>query len=101
MLKRISDTPDFALIDKEDNTVMLVEVKYRRDISKSKLKSLAKGICENWQDTYIFLITQEGIYLDKCSSVKESGEIQTLPADIIDQKKQDEYVDMVREYIRK
>lgn len=100
MLKRISDTPDFALIHKEDNTVMLVEVKYRREISKSKLKSLAKGICENWKDTYIFLITQEDIYLDKCSSVKEIGEIQTLHTDIIDQKKQDQYLEMVREYIQ-
>ena len=98
-LKNISDTPDFALINKTSEEVMLVEVKYRTTITPGSLKALAKGICENWSDSYLFLVTPDGFFFDRCSNVVENKAIKPLSADIVDKRKQSQYMDVLHEYI--
>lgn len=98
-LKNISDTPDFALINKSDEEVMLVEVKYRTNVTPSALKALAKGICENWSDSYLFLVTPEGFYFDRCVDVVNTRVIKPLSTDIVDERNQRQYLDVVHQYI--
>ena len=98
-LKNISDTPDFALVNKTTEEVMIVEVKYRTSTTPSSLKQIARGIAKNWNTAYLFLVTPDGFYFDTCESVIGTGFITPLSTKLVSDKKQNQYNAVLHEYI--
>lgn len=103
VIKTISNSPDFVLIDKEGKQgIYLVEVKYRgyKKINEKEVKQLAENQIKRWDPSHIFLATQEGFYFDSCGEIiKNGGKIKNL--DWIDKKIQNIFLKLLCTFERK
>jgi hypothetical protein len=100
VLENLRNAPDFALISEDKTNVMLVEVKYRREINQEKVLLMAKKMLERWDPSFLFMATQEGFYFDSCNSiVRDERKITKLPIHLVPTEIQDKYLLLIRNFI--
>lgn len=101
IMKCISTVPDYALIPKEREGIYLVEVKYRKNVRKEKLKRAAEIIYERDKAVWLFVASPNGFFFSTCKHVVEhSGEIEALSEDWIELNLQNEYLDLLKEFVK-
>jgi len=102
VLSAIRRSPDFVLInDKDKSEAIFVEVKYRKYLNLETILKWANLIHESWPDTYLFLATQNGFYFDSCKQIiDQKGDMKQLDQEIISKKIQDEYLGVLKEFIK-
>jgi hypothetical protein len=101
ILENIRSAPDYALISHNRNEVVLIEVKYRTNHSDDEIKMYAEKIQERWKAVSLFLATPQGFYLDTCQNIiQNEGKIPVLSSDVIDKTVQDEYLELLRKFIK-
>lgn len=99
--KTIRRAPDFAVIDNVTKNVSLIEVKYRRIYTREAISIIAKKIDESWNPSFLFLATQNGFYYGNVQEIiKNSGEINPLPDEMISKKSQNEYLKLIHKFER-
>lgn len=98
-LDTIRNAPDFALVSRDPQEVMLVEVKYRKNINREETKIKAAEICERWKLAWLFIASPKGFYFDKCSDLVEDKELTPLSFDWVSKEKQEEYLLLLKEFI--
>ena len=102
ILKPIRTAPDFVLIpkDEKDDNIMIVEVKFRRKAeSRNKLKEIAMEQNKRWNPSYLFVASLKTFYFDRCDVLLKKGSIGKLDADIIPQKIQDKYIELLNSFL--
>jgi len=78
-IRRVKKTPDFVVISKENKTVHLVEVKYRKTYDSEDLKKRAEEMVELWNPSWLFVATPKEFYFDDAESiVKNNGKMNLL-----------------------
>ncbi len=77
MIKTLRTAPDFAVINREEQMVRLVEVKYRRSMNKDEILETAKRMHASWNPSFLFVATLDGFYFDNINKVIENNGIIT------------------------
>jgi len=96
----IRRAPDFAIINNKNHDVQLVEVKYMMRPKAEWILRDAKRMIESWKPAYLFLVTPNGFFFDKASTIFEKGgEISPLDHSKISKDIQDKYLKLVNEFI--
>lgn len=99
MIETLRTAPDFAVINRKTKEVRLIEVKYRRELSRSDVLRVAKRMHQSWNPSYLFLITLEGFYFDEINNIIENkGEISPLKHPQISKDVQDKYLKIVQDF---
>lgn len=97
-LNSIRHSPDFIIVD-QDGIIKLVEVKYRKNFDEKENLKTVKEIFDSSNHAWLFLVTHEGFYFEKCKSIIEhNGQIDKLSASIIDDEIQREYLQLLNEF---
>lgn len=99
-LETMRKSPDFILVSNTDDRTLFVEVKYRKSHFIHEMIETSKSIIENWDDAYLFLATQDGFYFDSCKNIIDNAYIMKLNEALIPLDKQNEYLDILRQFIR-
>lgn len=96
----IKHAPDFTIINHDDNSVHLVEVKYRHALQKSDILRQAKALKKSWASAALFIATPDGFYFDSVEDIiKNKGEIAAFKHPKIKAKAQQQYLDLLNEFI--
>ncbi len=102
VLEGIRKSPDFVVIlhDSQDDHryIYLVEVKYRKTMKIDSILKEAEAIQQFWPHSYLFVATNDGFFMDKCSNIIKDKYIQPLSKDIVSKDLQDKYLDIMREF---
>lgn len=97
----IRRAPDFAVINNETHDVHLIEVKYRKHITKENVLKIAETMFESWKPSYLFIATQEGFYFGKVADiVRQGGLISPLVHKNIPSKLQNDYLLLLKNFIK-
>jgi len=103
VLEGIRKSPDFVVIlnDSQDDHryIYLVEVKYRKFFKIDAILKEAEDIQQFWPHSYLFVATNDGFFMDKCSNIIKDKYIQHLSKDIVSKDLQDEYLGILREFL--
>lgn len=103
VLEGIRKSPDFVVIlnnSQDDHRyIYLVEVKYRKFFKIDDIISEANSIQKFWPHSYLFVATNDGFFMDKCSNIIKDKYIQSLSEDIVSKDLQDKYLDILREFL--
>ncbi|MEO5645881.1 MAG: hypothetical protein ABIQ91_00185 [Candidatus Paceibacterota bacterium] len=99
LIENIRNAPDFALVSHAPKQVLLVEVKYRKNIDMEEVKETAKRICAQWKLAWIFYATPKGFYFDFCADIGHQHKLTYLDESIIPIEIQEEYLKLIREFI--
>lgn len=100
-LEIIRRAPDFAVINKNTHDVHLVEVKYRRHMSKETVFRDAKRMYQSWKPSFLFIATPEGFYYDKVSLIVESdGKIAPLVDPDLPPSLQEKYIALLNTFLQ-
>lgn len=92
--------PDFAVINHDTKDVNLIEVKYMNSIEKSRVIRTARTIKQSWKQAALFVANPNGFYFDTVDNIiKNKGVIPELHHKKIPQKTQQQYLDMLNEFI--
>lgn len=94
-------SPDFVVIQKDDKYVYLVEIKYRHTFDIKEIIDEAQAIHIFWPHTHLFVATNAGFFMDTCENVIEKSFIPPLSEDIVLSKLQKEYLDILKQFLRK
>jgi hypothetical protein len=98
-LEILRTSPDFAVINKKDRKVSLIEVKYLKEVNFEYVYRYAKRMGESWNPSYLFLMTQKGFYFDEVNSICErEGEIPKLEHHLISQELQEKYLQILKDF---
>jgi hypothetical protein len=100
LINNIRSAPDFALVQHSPKQVMLIEVKYRSKIDMLEIQRTAGYIQIRWKLVWLFVATPEGFYLDSCADIAEQGRLTPLEPDMVPQEVQDEFLALIRDFIR-
>lgn len=98
--ENISTAPDFALIsqNKKNETIFLVEVKYRANLNIKEIEQLAILQKKRWHPSWIFIATPQGFYFDSCSKViNNQGKIGKL-GHYINSESQKNYLELLNKF---
>ena len=96
----IRNAPDFAIISHDKKEVYLVEVKYRTSFTSEHLKMKAEEIQNRWKSVRLFIATPNGFYFDSCDDIiKKNGAISPLDTGWVEEKNQEEYLVLLRNFI--
>ncbi|MES2630393.1 MAG: hypothetical protein V4611_00330 [Patescibacteria group bacterium] len=99
VIETLRTAPDFAIINTETKEVRLVEVKYRRQLVDSNIKTCAEKMHASWNPSYLFVATLEGFYFDEVSKIIENnGRISPLVHKSIPAEVQEEYLKILRDF---
>lgn len=101
VLENIRSAPDFALISQDNKKVFLVEVKYRNELNKKEILETAKATLVRWNPCFLFVATKDNFYFSPCSSIiNNQGEIEQLRESWISKNLQEEYLSLIKEFIK-
>ncbi len=75
----IENSPDFILISEDKKNLYLVEVKYRSELHKEKIKEIAEKTVKRFDPSWLFVASPNGFYLESCNKIIENnGEMWLL-----------------------
>ena len=101
VLDQIRTSPDFAMVSHDKTEVFLVEVKYFHQYNEKEINEAAKKIHSKWRVIWLFVATPDGFYFDSCMNVINSnGKILPLSSTWISTQIQNEYLRVLREFIK-
>jgi hypothetical protein len=81
--------------------VVFVDVKYRKTLQPHRVLELANKVEQTWPGAWLFLATQDGFCFAPCAEIQErQGHIPSLPKTWVSQSLQNEYLDLLREFVR-
>ena len=96
----IRRAPDFAVINNKTHDVYLIEVKYMMNPETRWTLPDAERMYKSWKPSYLFLITPNGFYFDKASTIVENnGVVSPLNHPDIPKPLQDKYIKILNEFI--
>lgn len=100
VLNNLRSAPDFALISQDKESVFLVEVKYRRELNRDELLSVAEKLNNNWNPSFLFIATQDYFGFDSALGViNHHGNIKKLQNTWISADIQQQYLHLLREFV--
>lgn len=100
LIKQVKNSPDF-LITTPQNTLHFIEVKFQSELNHEKLFEMAMVTYQRWDEAWYFVATLEGFYLSPCSDICENeGRIDGLPEDVVPGEIQEEYLGILKKFIR-
>ncbi|MFH1077820.1 MAG: hypothetical protein V1745_00845 [Patescibacteria group bacterium] len=100
-METIRHAPDFVVINTKKCEVSLIEVKYQMNPKSEHILKDAKKMSEYWKESYLFLATPEGFFMDKASAITDGdGVIKPLKFETISKKLQEDYCKLLNEFIK-
>ncbi len=91
-LKTLRETPDFILISNDQERIYVIEVKYYQLLNHNRLYQDAVEMLENWNPSYLFVLSDNQFYFDSAGKVKDNfGKINPLPTDLVPAPLQEKY----------
>ncbi|EKD23753.1 MAG: hypothetical protein ACD_81C00186G0007 [uncultured bacterium] len=98
-IKVLRTAPDFAVIDHSTRAVLLIEVKYLREMNPTFMLQHAERMRESWNPSYIFLATGDGFYFDDIKTICDNkGEISRLEHSQIPEDLQARYHKILKDF---
>ncbi len=98
-LEILRTAPDFAVINKKEKGVRLVEVKYLHRINTEYVYRYAHRMSESWNPSFLFVATQEGFFYDEVRTIVENkGVIAPLDDSQIPKTIQVEYLKILKDF---
>lgn len=98
-IKVLRTAPDFAVIDHGTREVLLIEVKYLREMNPAFVLQYATKMSESWNPSYLFLATSEGFYFDDIKKICENnGKITPFEHPQISSEVQAQYHKILRDF---
>lgn len=98
-LKILKTAPDFAVIDKNAHTVMLIEVKYMRRLDQKYVTADIKRMQECWNPSCLFIATQEGFFFGDINTIhKNNYVILPLEEKFIPKDVQEKYLKILKDF---
>jgi len=101
VIDNIRGAPDFALVSQDRKEVFLIEVKYRSMVNMEELKKTCDKIQKRWKLVWMFICTPNGFYFDKTTDVIKNGKLTPLGQNWICQEKQEKYLKVLNNFIKK
>jgi hypothetical protein len=99
-LENIRNRLDFILPKPDNTDVCFVDVKYRKSMQPLRVLELANKVERKWPGAWLFLATLDGFYFAPCAEIQSrQGHIPTLPTKWVSQSLQNEYLDLLREFV--
>jgi hypothetical protein len=91
--------PDFAVIDKTQKKVFLIEVKYQHELNKYKVLDAANRMHTAWNPSYLFVATLDGFFFDDIATIiAHGGDISPLKDPYIPPAVQAKYLQILRDF---
>ncbi len=101
VLENIRHSPDFIITDSA-NRINFVEVKLQSKLDFALLQNMAQATYERWSDAWYFVASREGFYFSPCEQIaKTADKLALLDTDLISQKTQDDYLELLLRYLPK
>jgi len=98
-IKVLRTAPDFAVIDHGTREVLLIEVKYLREINPIFALQYANRMSESWNPSYLFLATMDGFYFDNIKTIIENnGAISRFTHPQISEEIQAQYLKILQDF---
>jgi hypothetical protein len=104
ILKPIRSAPDFVLIPKDeaDENILIVEVKFRRSITRKDNFERASEQNKRWNPSYLLVATPGRFYFGKCAEIiKKNGMMGELSDGYVPFKMQEKYINILKEFLDK
>lgn len=99
IIETLKTAPDFAVINKKNKKVHLIEVKYRHILNNKDILEIAKRMHQSWNPSYLFVATLDGFYFDEINKIIENdGDIKPLKHPQISKEIQDQYLNIIRDF---
>jgi hypothetical protein len=99
-METIRRAPDFVVINNKTHDVHLIEVKYMMNRRVDFILKNAERMFASWKPAYLFLVTPEGFFFDKASTIVEKGGvISPLIHPHIPKELQDKYIALLNQFI--
>jgi len=99
IIETLRTAPDFAVINNENRSVKLIEVKYMRKLSKVYALKDAERMKESWNPSYLFIATLDGFFFDSIDTVIENkGDVTALEHPSIPREMQDQYLQILIDF---
>ncbi len=99
IIETLRSAPDFALIDNHHRHVKLVEVKYRRVLSKQDIREIAQRMHQSWNPSYLFVANLDGFYFDSIEAIlAHHGDIAQLEDTEIPRHVQQEFLKILVQF---
>ena len=102
LLETVQHAPDFALITRDPEGVILVEVKYRSKLLTEQIKKDAAATHKLWKKAWLFYATPKAFYFNKCGDLLKTGypKLERLKEDDVPMEVQEKYLGLLNEFIR-
>lgn len=99
MIETLRTAPDFAVINRKNKEVKLIEVKYRKSLNSSDILKCANRMHQSWNPSYLFVASLDGFYFDEINKIIEnSGIISKLEHDQISYDVQSKYLQILTDF---
>lgn len=99
MLETLRTAPDFAVINRKNREVHLIEVKYLRKLNPEYVLEYAEKMSKSWNPSYLFVATLDGFYFDEINVIIENnGDIHLLEHPQISKEIQEQYLNIIRDF---
>lgn len=99
IIETLRTAPDFAVINKKNKEVHLIEVKYRHILNNKDILEIAKRMHQSWNPSYLFVATLDGFYFDEINKIIENdGNIKPLKHPQISKEIQEKYLNIIRDF---
>lgn len=100
MIEIIRRAPDFAIVNKDNHNISLVEVKYMKRRTKKFVLEKALDIQEYWHRSCLFVASPDGFFFDRVDDIIESeGKIRPFNHGLIPEADQKKYLGLLNEFI--
>ena len=99
MIETLRTAPDFAVINREDHRIHLIEVKYRRVLNPKSVLQCAERMSRSWNPSYLFVATLEGFYFGEINKIiAAEGHIEPLEHPRITAEVQARYLQLLQNF---
>lgn len=99
MIETLRTAPDFAVINRKNREVKLIEVKYRKSLHNSDILKCANRMSQSWNPSYLFVATLDGFYFDEITVIiKNNGSISKLEYSQISHDFQEKYLKILTDF---
>lgn len=96
----IRRAPDFAVIKHDGNKVYLIEVKYMHSVREQYVLEAAEKMLASWNPSYLFIVSPHRFYFESAAAVvKKEGHIAPLHHKTISEKLQQQYLELLNQFI--